>query len=114
MTETVTKPLRIGVIGPAGCGGSYLCVELINRGHTVVGISRDPQKLGSHSHYHPHAADIEKSSIEQLAEVFRDVDVLVSEYGPHTAGIDALQYSKHQPLHAFRICHESLVIANLL
>ncbi|KAF2467464.1 uncharacterized protein BDR25DRAFT_374773 [Lindgomyces ingoldianus] len=87
-----SKPLRIGVIGPAGFGGSYLCVELLNRGHTVIGISRSPQKLGKHERYIPRSIDIDDVSSSELAKVFEGVDVLVSEYGPHTAGADALLY----------------------
>ncbi|OAL44020.1 hypothetical protein IQ07DRAFT_550997 [Pyrenochaeta sp. DS3sAY3a] len=89
---TSQKPLRVAVIGPAGFGGSYLCVELLNRGHTVIGLSRHPEKLGKHERYIPRPVDIDESSIEQLAEAFSGVDVLVSEYGPHTAGAGALLY----------------------
>lgn len=90
---TGQKKLTVGVIGPAGFGGSYLCVELIRRGHLVVGISRNPQKIGSHPSYTARPADVAQSSIEELADIFRGVDVLVNEYGPHSAGIDALKYS---------------------
>ena len=87
-------PLTVGVIGPSGFGGSYLCVELLTRGHTVVGLSRHPQKLGSHERYIPRPVDIDTLSYPDLATHFSDIDVLVSEYGPHTAGADALLYSE--------------------
>lgn len=87
-----SQPLRVGVIGPAGFGGSYLSVELLNRGHTVIGISRSPEKLGKHARYIPRSVDIDAVSIEELAKSFEGVDVLVSEYGPHTAGAGALLY----------------------
>lgn len=93
ITKT-SKPLRVGVIGPAGFGGSYLSVELINRGHTVIGISRRPEKLGKHERYIPRPFDVNDCTVEELADQFRDMDVLVSEYGPHTAGADALVYSR--------------------
>ncbi|KAF1975709.1 NAD(P)-binding protein [Bimuria novae-zelandiae CBS 107.79] len=86
------SPLKVGVIGPAGFGGSYLCVELLNRGHTVIGLSRHPEKLGSHGRYFPRSVDIDSASISELAKHFSGIDVLVSEYGPHTAGADALLY----------------------
>ncbi|KAJ3457812.1 hypothetical protein MRS44_014953 [Fusarium solani] len=35
---------------------------------------------------------IDNNTDSQLAEAMRDVDVVVSEYGPHTAGHQALQY----------------------
>ncbi|CBX95805.1 hypothetical protein LEMA_P029570.1 [Plenodomus lingam JN3] len=87
-----SAPLRVGVIGPAGFGGSYLCVELLNRGHTVIGISRHPENLGKHERYIPRSVDIDAVSIEELAKSFEGIDVLVSEYGPHTAGAGALLY----------------------
>jgi putative NADH-flavin reductase len=87
------QPLRVGVIGPAGFGGSYLTVELLNRGHTVIGISRRPEKIGKHARYIPRPVDLDAVSISELAEKFGGIDVLVSEYGPHTAGADALLYS---------------------
>lgn len=87
------KSLRVGVIGPAGFGGSYLTVELLNRGHTVIGISRNPAKIGKHDRYVPRPVDIDAVSISELAVQFEGIDVLVSEYGPHTAGADALLYS---------------------
>lgn len=85
----------VGVIGPAGFGGSYLSAELIRRGHTVVGISRNPRSFGIHNNYVPRPLDIEESTIAELADSFRDLDTLVSEYGPHTQGATALQYSKN-------------------
>ena len=86
--------MKIGVIGPAGFGGSYLCKELIDRGHQVFGISRNPQKLGTHELYTPVIADINSLSILELSKVFQGLDVVVNEYGPHSAGHEALQYSE--------------------
>jgi hypothetical protein len=94
MSETSNRQSQlVGVIGPAGFGGSYLTAELIRRGHTVVGISRNPQSFGAHEQYRPRPLDIEASTVIQLADAFSDLDTLVSEYGPHTQGADALQYS---------------------
>jgi len=52
------RPLKIAVLGPAGFGGSYLCVELINRGHHVTGVSRNPDKLGKHNLYSTTRVDL--------------------------------------------------------
>jgi len=57
-----------------------------------VGLSRSPDKLGKHNRYIPRSIDIEKSNVPDLAKAFQDCQVLVSEYGPHTEGADALQY----------------------
>ena len=89
-----SSPLKVGVIGPAGYGGSYLTVELLNRGHTVIGISRNPAKVGKHERYIPRSVDIDKAPIEEIAETYKGIDVLVCEFGPHTAGVGALLYSK--------------------
>ncbi|KAM5370217.1 hypothetical protein ACJZ2D_008620 [Fusarium nematophilum] len=100
---TASKPLRVGVLGPAGFGGSYLCVELVSRGHSVIGMSRFPEKLGKHELYEPRVLDVEQASISDLARAFSDVDAVVSEYGPHTAGHDALQYSQSPGFLKYRI-----------
>lgn len=86
--------MKVGVIGPAGFGGSYLCIELINRGHQVYGISRNPEKLGQHASYTPMSADVNTLGVVELSEVFKGMDVVINEYGPHSAGHEALQYSK--------------------
>ncbi|KAH8587002.1 hypothetical protein B0O99DRAFT_527579 [Bisporella sp. PMI_857] len=86
------RSLTVGVIGPAGFGGSYLCLELINRGYSIIGISRYPEKLGSHPCYTPRVGNVADMSIESLAQIFSGLDVLVNEYGPHAAGVDALIY----------------------
>lgn len=71
------KLLKIAVLGPAGFGGSYLCVELINRGHHVSGISRSPGKLGSHKLYSTISLDLEKCDIEDMTEAFKGHDVVI-------------------------------------
>jgi putative NADH-flavin reductase len=91
---TSRTPLKVGVIGPAGFGGSYVCVELLNRGHTVIGISRNPEKLGKHERYMPRPVNIDEITFLELAKHFEGIDVLISEYGPHTAGAGALLYSR--------------------
>ncbi|KAB8208926.1 hypothetical protein BDV34DRAFT_222181 [Aspergillus parasiticus] len=110
------KSRVIGVIGPAGFGGSYLSVELIHRGHTVIGISRNPQSFGAHPLYTSRRVDIETASIDELANSFRDLEVLVSEYGPHTQGADALQYKRRVSSHtitysAIRRDSQKLILA---
>ncbi|CAN9366092.1 unnamed protein product [Alternaria alternata] len=100
-----SSSLRVGVIGPAGFGGSYLCVELLNRGHTVFGISRNPEKLGKHPRYVPRPVDIDEVSTEDLAKQFEGIDVLVSEFGPHTA-VPFLE-SVRKILLAHKICPSS-------
>lgn len=74
--------MKVAVIGPTGFGGSYTCVELLNRGHEVVGISRNPEKLGKHERYQPLALDVGGATTEELVEIFKDIDVVVNSYNP--------------------------------
>ena len=60
----------------------------------MVGLSRSPEKLGKHERYTPRSIDINTASIEKFAKALDDCEIVVSEYGPHTAGHEALQYSK--------------------
>ncbi|KAF1937899.1 hypothetical protein EJ02DRAFT_447170 [Clathrospora elynae] len=72
------NPLRVGVIGPAGCGGS---LELLNRGNTVIRLSCNLAKLSKHARYIPRPVDMDKISVEELAQHLEGVDFVVSEYG---------------------------------
>jgi putative NADH-flavin reductase len=71
------KPLNVGVIGPAGMTGSYTVVELLDRGHSVVGISRNPSAIGKHDRYKPIPLDFDNSSISEIAKAFTGLDALV-------------------------------------
>lgn len=87
--------LTVGVLGPSGMGGSHVTVELLSRGHTVVGISRNPGKIGRHALYEPRSVDLENASIEDIATTFKGLDVMVCAYGPHSSGADAMKYSRY-------------------
>ena len=90
------KKLNVAVIGPGGLGGSYCCVELLNRGHKVTGLSRNPETVGKHANYTPVKLDINQSSLSDIAKAFDGHDVIIDAYGPHSAGVEALKYSKIQ------------------
>ncbi|VUC30659.1 unnamed protein product [Clonostachys rosea] len=86
---------KTGVIGVTGMTGSHVAVELLNRGHQVVGISRNPAKLGQHERYEPRAVDLEATPIEEIVKALESLDVVVNAYGPHTQRDDALSYSTY-------------------
>jgi putative NADH-flavin reductase len=69
-----------------------LCVELLNRGHNVRGISRSPERLGTHPRYTVRSVGISTAPIEEVADVFTDLDVLINQCGPHTGGENELVY----------------------
>lgn len=75
--STQNVPLRVLVIGSTGHGGSYLCVELVNRGHHVTGLSRNPEKLGKHPLYTPLAFDVVEANFLDLINVLKGYDVVV-------------------------------------
>ncbi|KAF4554488.1 Hypothetical protein D9617_4g002430 [Elsinoe fawcettii] len=83
----------VGVLGPSGMGGSHVVVELIARGHRVVGISRNPGKLGQHPLYEPRPVDLEQGSVPDIAATLTGIDVLVCGYGPHSSGPGAMKYA---------------------
>ena len=74
--------MRVAVLGPVGFGGSHVCVELLKRGHDVVGISRNPEGLGRNEHYNPIVLDLLKASVKEIVDVLKDVDVLINCYNP--------------------------------
>ncbi|KAF2168574.1 hypothetical protein M409DRAFT_21324 [Zasmidium cellare ATCC 36951] len=74
--------MRCAVIGPTGSLGSHICLELLNRGHDVVGVSRSPEKLGRHERYQPKSFDLAGGTIEDLEHVLKDVEVVVNAYNP--------------------------------
>ena len=73
--------LNILVIGPTGHGGSYLCLELCERGHQVTGLSRNPSKIGEHPNYHPKVFDVANSSFTDLRKALEGYDVVI-KYPP--------------------------------
>ncbi|KAK0251300.1 hypothetical protein B0A54_13217 [Friedmanniomyces endolithicus] len=74
---------KVAVLGPAGFGGSYVVSELLNRGsYDVVGISRNPDKIGKHDRYTPHVLDITNATIAELVEAFKSVDVVINAFNP--------------------------------
>ncbi|KAH6971060.1 hypothetical protein BKA56DRAFT_636004 [Ilyonectria sp. MPI-CAGE-AT-0026] len=86
------KPLNVLVIGATGHGGSYLCVELVSRGHRVTGMARTPSRLGRHALYIPKEFDIEKEPFLHLIEGLKGYDVVVNMFSPHSSGQAALIY----------------------
>lgn len=79
-----TRRLKVGVIGPNGQCGSCVVEELLSRGHTVTGISRNPPKTWNSElpgTYEPLAADLNDTAgfTKALSGGF---DAIVCAYGP--------------------------------
>ena len=75
------KRLNVLVIGPTGHGGSYLCVELCNRGHHVTGLSRNPSTIGTHDNYTPKSFDVSACTFTELHQALSGYDVVI-KYTP--------------------------------
>ncbi|KAK0904677.1 hypothetical protein LTR91_021827 [Friedmanniomyces endolithicus] len=74
---------KVAVLGPAGFGGSYVVSELLHRGtYDVIGISRNPDKVGEHKRYTPYALNITNATIAELVEAFKSVDVVINAFNP--------------------------------
>lgn len=82
--------LKVAVIGPKGQCGSCVVDELLSRGHSVVGISRNPpQKWAGEGDYTPHAVDLHDT--DRLADALsQGYDAIVSAYGPPLAKLDEI------------------------
>lgn len=79
-----TRPLKVGVIGPKGQCGSCVVNELLGRGYTVTGISRNPPKTWENEgpgKYESVAVDLTdtKSFARALSAGY---DAIVCAYGP--------------------------------
>lgn len=74
--------LKVAVIGPKGQCGSCVVDELLSRGHSVLGISRNPpQEWASKGDYTPHAVDLHGT--DRFAHALsQGCDAVVCAFGP--------------------------------
>jgi len=73
--------MKVALIGATGFVGAHVLTELINRGHEVTVIVRDPSKITNTSNQiHVIKGDI--FDTEELAENFKGLDAVVSAYNP--------------------------------
>ncbi|KAK9329153.1 hypothetical protein V1520DRAFT_344193 [Lipomyces starkeyi] len=70
-------PLTVVVIGSTGFTGRHVTIELLNRGHTVVGIARTPTAIGKRDNYKPIKIDILSGQTAELGSIFSQADVVV-------------------------------------
>ena len=91
---TTQNPLKIGVIGPKGQCGSCVVEELLSRGHTVTGISRNPPKTWKHEwpgKYEFVRADL--NDTKSFAKVLSGgYDSIFCAYGPPLEELEAVYF----------------------
>ncbi|TPL81864.1 NAD(P)-dependent oxidoreductase [Mesorhizobium sp. B2-3-14] len=67
---------NVALIGASGAVGSRILKELSDRGHTVTGIARSPEKIAALPGVTPRKGDVFDK--EGLAELIRDHDAVIS------------------------------------
>lgn len=73
--------MNVALIGATGFAGSAILDELINRGHKVTAIVRNPDKLTNGS-ANLTAVKCDATNPDELAKVVKGVDVVISAYNP--------------------------------
>lgn len=68
--------MKVAVLGASGKGGSEITKELVSRGHEVVAIARNVEKLPSGAGITPRQGDA--SNEDELADLIRGVDAVIS------------------------------------
>ncbi len=72
--------MKIVLYGATGRAGSRILTELLDRGHEVVAIVRNPDKLAPNDGLTVQQGDL--SSVETIAEAIGGAQAVVSAYGP--------------------------------
>ncbi|MET0335030.1 MAG: NAD(P)-dependent oxidoreductase [Rhizobacter sp.] len=72
--------MKIALIGGTGFVGSAVLDELLNRGHQVTALARDPGKYASRDHLTAVKADALDAS--QIAHAVEGADAVISAYNP--------------------------------
>lgn len=73
--------MNVALIGATGFAGSAILDELINRGHKVTAIVRNPDKLTNGS-ANLTAVKCDATNPDELAKAVKGVDVVISAYNP--------------------------------
>jgi putative NADH-flavin reductase len=71
--------MNIAVIGATGKTGQRVTVELLQRGHHVTAVVRNPSKVQSHKNVSVVTSDL--SDTKQIAGALKGADAVVSAYG---------------------------------
>lgn len=74
--------MNVALIGASGFIGTDILEELLNRGHKVTAIVRNPEKIKSRENLLVKKADV--TDTEKLAEILKGQDAVVSAYNPGT------------------------------
>jgi len=80
--------MNVVVYGATGNSGSEIVKELLRRGHKVIGVARNVEKLKDRAGVAAKADDLSK--VDSIAAIIKGADVVVSAYQPPADNTDAL------------------------
>jgi putative NADH-flavin reductase len=80
--------MRIVLYGATGRAGSRILTELLGRGHEVVAVVRNPDKLAPNDGLTVRQGDL--SSVEAIAEAIGGAQAVISAYAPPADKTDQL------------------------
>jgi hypothetical protein len=86
---SMSKPLKILVIGGSGMIGSRITEEAASRGHQVVVAARHPEKIKSGANVR--AVGLDATDKAALITLAKDADVIVSATSPRGGGDPILE-----------------------
>jgi putative NADH-flavin reductase len=72
--------MKVAVIGATGFVGQQLVKELASRGHEVLAIARNTEKVEEKAKVHATSVDV--NNVDALAKTLAGVDVVVSAFNP--------------------------------
>jgi len=73
--------MKVALIGASGFVGSKIMVELLNRGHEVTGLVRNPEKI-TLTNEHLTLKQVDVSDKATLAEALVGADAVISSFNP--------------------------------
>src|SRR5258708_38840024 len=80
--------MRLGLYGAAGRAGSRILTGVVGRGHEVVAVVRNPDKLAPNDGLTVQRGDL--SSAEAITEAIGGAQAVISAYGPPADKTDQL------------------------
>ena len=72
--------MKIVLIGATGFVGSAILNEMLQRGHEVTAVARDPKKLPAHASLHAH--DVDVYNVDEIARLVQGHDAVISAFNP--------------------------------
>ena len=75
--------MKIALIGASGFVGSAVLKELLERGHTITAIVRNPDKVEAHAQVTAVKADVQNE--DELADTLKGHDAVVNSFSPGIA-----------------------------